>query len=79
MNLKRLFNTETGKLIISIILGLGLATLFRKTCGEKGCLTFRGPDLEDIKTKIYKYGNKCFNYTVQSIKCNYNKKNVDFA
>jgi len=79
MNLKRLFNTKTGKLIISIILGLGLATLFRKTCEEKGCLSFKGPDLEDVKNKIYKYGSKCFKYNVKSSNCDNNKKNVDFA
>ena len=52
MELKRFFNTETGKIIISILLGLGLATLFRKTCEEKNCVSFKAPDLEDIKNKI---------------------------
>jgi hypothetical protein len=79
MNFKRLLKTETGQIIISFLLGLGLATLFRKKCEEKDCLTFKGPDLEDIKKKKYKYGNNCFTYQIKSINCDDNKKNVEFA
>ena len=35
MNFKRLINTALGKIIISIMLGLGLATLFRKVCKDR--------------------------------------------
>ena len=45
MNFKRLINTSLGKIIISIMLGLGLATLFRKVCKDKNCITFKGPIL----------------------------------
>ena len=38
MHLKRLLNTYTGKMMISILLGLGLATLFRKACNDKNCI-----------------------------------------
>ena len=31
MNIKRLLNTQMGIVLISILLGLGLATLFRGT------------------------------------------------
>lgn len=79
MELKRFFNTETGKIIISILLGLGLATLFRKSCEGQNCLSFKGPDLEDIKKKKYKYGNTCFQYEMSSIPCDNKKKYVDFA
>ena len=79
MELKRFFNTEAGKIIISILLGLGLATLFRKTCEGRNCISFKAPDLEDIKNKKYKYGNKCFKYQMESIQCDNKKKYVDFA
>lgn len=79
MEFKRFFHTESGKVIISILLGLGLATLFTKTCEGLKCLTFKAPSLEDIKHKSYKYGEECFQYEMSSIVCDMNKKNVDFA
>ncbi len=79
MELKRFFNTETGKIIMSILLGLGLATMFRKTCEGEECLVFKAPSLEDIDEKKYKYGNKCFEYKMNSIICDNKKKTVNFA
>lgn len=79
MEFKRFFHTESGKAIISILLGLGLATLFTKTCKGVNCLTFKAPSLDDIKKKTYKYGEACFQYEMSSIICDNNKKNVDFA
>jgi len=77
MNFKRLLNTSSGKIIISIMLGFGLATIFRKTCKDKNCLTFKGPILGDIDGKIYKHGEKCFKYSPNSMSCDKNKKIVD--
>ena len=79
MELKRFFNTEAGRVNISILLGLGMATLFRKKCHGDDCLTFKGPSLEDIKTKKYKYGDKCFQYEINSIMCDDKKNIVEFA
>ncbi len=58
MNFRRLFHSDVGKNIISIILGLGLATLFRKVCNDKNCIQFNGPIISDIEDKTYKHGNK---------------------
>ena len=77
MNFKRLLNTSSGKIIISIMLGFGLATIFRKTCKDKNCLTFKGPILGDIDGKIYKHGEKCFKYSPNLMSCDKNKKIVD--
>ena len=79
MEIKKFFNTETGKIIMSILLGLGLATLFRKNCHGRSCFDFVAPTLDDMKNKKYKYGNKCFNYELESIICDTKKKSVDFA
>jgi hypothetical protein len=79
MELKKFFTTDSGKTIISIILGLGLATLFRKNCEGKNCFEFIAPTLDDINKKMYKYGKKCFNYEIKSINCDDRKKSVYFA
>ena len=79
MELKRFFQTESGKVIISILLGLGLATLFRQSCKGTTCMEFKAPSLEDIKKKKYKYGDKSFQYEMSSSVCNNMKKSVNFA
>mgnify|MGYP006127773933 FL=1 len=79
MELKRFLTTETGKVIISPLLGLGLATLFRKNCNDEECISFQAPSLEDIENKTYKYGNRCFKYNMNSIPCDKDKTMVNFA
>ncbi len=78
MYLGKFVHTERGKIIMSVILGFGLASLFRTVCKEKDCLIFHAPPLDKFKDKIYKNGNKCYKYTPVATKCNANAKIVDF-
>ena len=41
MKIKQLINSKEGKYIISVVLGLGLATLFREVCKDKTCIVFK--------------------------------------
>jgi len=77
MNFKRLLYTDLGRIFISIILGLGLATLFRKVCTDKSCLRFNGPIISDLEGKIYKHGDKCYKYTTNTDKCDTTKRQID--
>ena len=79
MNFKRLLHSSLGKIIISILIGLGLATLFRKVCNDRNCLTFKGPILGEIDGKIYKHGEKCFKYSATSTSCDKNKQTIDIS
>jgi hypothetical protein len=79
MNLKRLLNTGLGQFFISLLLGLGLATLFRKVCKDKNCITFNGPVISEIDGKIYKYGDKCYSYVYAPSSCDASKKIVDIS
>ena len=79
MNIKRLLNSNMGRVFISILLGLGLATLFRKVCKDKNCIKFSGPVIGDIEGKTYKYGDKCYTYTSNPTKCDDTKKVVDIS
>ena len=78
MYLGRFVHTETGKIIMSILLGFGLASLFRTVCKDKDCIIFHAPPLDKFKDKIYKNGDKCYKYTPVATKCNANAKIVDF-
>ena len=77
MNFKRLLNTELGRIFISVLLGLGIATMFRKVCKDKNCMVFSGPIISELDDKIYKYGNKCYTYNVVPDKCNTSKQIID--
>ena len=76
---KRLLYGRYSKIVISAVLGLGLATLFRKVCNERNCMVFRPPDMNEIKSSTYKYNDKCYKFTEKPVKCNKAKKRVSFA
>lgn len=79
MKVKQIINSSEGKYIISIILGLGLATMFREVCKDKTCIQFRAIGENEIKDKVYKYDNKCYKYSVKSTSCNNSKQKIDIA
>jgi hypothetical protein len=79
MQLKEILHSKNGKILMSIILGIGAATLFRKTCKERNCLVFKSPAMKDITNKVFEYDNKCYNFKEQIKKCNSNIKTVTFA
>ena len=76
--LGKFVHTETGKIIMSILLGFGLASLFRTICKGKDCVIFHSASLDEIKKKTYKYDNKCYKYEIEASKCNTEKKIIDF-
>ena len=79
MNFKRLLDTEMGRFFISVLLGLGVATLFRQVCTGDKCLTFNGPVISDIDDKIYKHDEKCYKYSTKSAKCDPIKKVIEVS
>lgn len=79
MNLRRLFNSSTGKIIVSIVLGLGLASLFYKVCKDKSCIHFSGPVINKVDGKIFEYGNKCYKYDSVAAPCDANRKTLSFS
>ena len=79
MNLKNWLHSSTSKYIISIILGLGLSTLFRKECQGDSCIIFTSPPIAELEKDTYLYGDKCFTYKNKSVLCNSKKKMVRFA
>ena len=76
--IKRLLHSKFGKVVISILLGLGLATLFRKVCNDRNCLLFKGPNLSNIRGKTFKYNDKCYKYKKVNTACNNSKKIVQY-
>ena len=79
MYIRRLLYNPYSSIIISMILGFGLATLFRKSCSLRGCYEFKGPPMNKIEGKTFKMNEKCFEYTYQHKSCNGSgSKIIDF-
>ena len=72
-------NTKYGKIIISIILGIGLASIFRKSCDSRNCIIFNAPSFEEVNKNIYKHDNKCFKYKEENVMCNNQKKQIEIV
>jgi len=79
MNVKRLLDTEIGRVVISAILGLGLASLFNKVCKDKNCIVFNGPIITEFEGKVYKHGEKCYTYSLNPAKCDSTKRIIDVS
>jgi len=79
LNIKRLLNTDLGRFFISVIIGIGLATLFRKSCNDKNCIVFDGPVISEVDGKIFKFGEFCYKYDLYPMKCDPTKKTVEIS
>jgi hypothetical protein len=66
----KLLHTENGRYAISFILGMGLASLFRKICKDRNCLIFKAPPLDEVTSNTYAYGDKCYTFKEKLTKCN---------
>ncbi len=63
-----IFTTEQGKRFASIILGIGLATMFRRICTNNNCLIIKGPSADELKN-YYKIDKTCYKYNPYPINC----------
>lgn len=69
MYLDKFVHTNTGKIVMSIILGLGLATFFRAICKGKQCRVVSSPPLEEIEDQTYRFDDKCYKLEKNAVKC----------
>ena len=79
MYIKRLLYNSYSKLVISIILGFGLATLFRRACNSKSCYDFVAPHAYNVEKNVYEYDDKYYKFIKKNVKCDTNKKIISFA
>ena len=67
--MKLVLSNNTGRILISIIWGLGLAAIFRKVCKGRGCILIKAPDPNVVKENIYRFDKKCYKYKPYTVKC----------
>ena len=79
MYLDKFVHSYTGKIIMSIILGIGLATFFRAACNGKNCRVISAPPMEELADQTYKFNGKCYTMEKKAIDCKKNKRTVIIA
>ena len=79
MYIRRLIYSNIGKYIISILLGLGIATVIRRVCKDRSCLVFKAPAMNKINNQVFKFDDKCYVFKEHGQKCNPTRKTLQFA
>lgn len=73
MKLALAMKSPVGSIVISVILGLGLAALFRKVCHGDGCVVIKSPDPKELQDFVYRMGggksSTCYKYTPEAVPC----------
>lgn len=67
--ISEVLDTQAGSIIISVIIGLGLASFFKKICKEGRCIVIQGPDVNEIQKNVYKIDNECYKYKPTLTSC----------
>jgi hypothetical protein len=75
MEIKKFMGSKSGVTLLSIILGLGLASIFKMSCDNRSCIVYEAPDFRD--KKIMKYNDKCYEPKEKMEKCDPNKKTIN--
>ena len=78
-NLLKAVDTRVGRIVISAILGIGLASIFRKVCNSRECLVFEAPPIKEVTEHVYKYNGRCYRFKESSVACDAEKRIVEFA
>jgi hypothetical protein len=76
MYLDKFVHSSTGKIIMSLLLGFGLATFFRSICKGKRCRIIEAPPMDEITDQTYRFDDKCYKIEKNAIKCDSNKTTV---
>jgi hypothetical protein len=64
-----LLEHPTGRIVVSVILGLGLASMLRRVCRGQSCFVIRGPPHADLKKYVYELDGQCYRYSAVSTQC----------
>lgn len=65
----QMMRTDEGAIIVSIILGLGLASMFRRVCSKGKCIIIKGPNVADVESNVYRIKGSCYKYTTHVVEC----------
>lgn len=67
--IREVMSKRIGCILISVMLGLGLATMFHKVCVGRDCVIVKGPGVKYVTEHVWRSGNDCFRYRQQKVGC----------
>ena len=67
MDLKKMMKSEKGVFLFSIVLGLGIAGLFKMSCDSRSCIVYKAPDMTGKKQ--VKVNGKCYDVSEEIVDC----------
>ena len=74
--LDTILDNRSGQIILSVILGMGLAIIFSRACVGRNCIIVRGPNPAVIDNKVYQFNNECYKFKPNVISCDRNQKKL---
>lgn len=60
---------EKVAILVSCVLGFGLAALIRPMCKGPDCVILRGPPVTQIRGSVYQIGEKCHQFDAKAVEC----------
>ena len=79
MKIRKLLYGPYSKYVIAILLGFGLATLFRASCKGNNCVVYKAAPMKKINGKIYKFGDECYTFKPEATQCDQSKQILSIA
>lgn len=76
MKIKQFIGSKPGVFMLSIVLGLGLACIFKMSCDGNNCMIYKAPDYSE--KKIIKYNNKCYEPNEHMETCDTTKQIIEY-
>lgn len=55
--------------LLSFLLGVGIAAMFRPICKGPECVLLRGPPVQEIRDAVYQFGAKCVEFKPRAVEC----------
>ncbi len=67
--INRILDNIYGSILVSVIIGFGLASLFRFTCKYKNCIQYIAPKRNTLENKTVQWKKKCYKPSVHFVPC----------
>ena len=75
ISFESILSQNFGAIMISIILGLGFASLFKRVC-KNNCIIYKVDNYKNIKSSIYEWNDNCYKYEKVDVMCDKDKKYI---
>jgi len=69
MDLEAWVKHKNVGLLISCIVGFGLAALLRPMCKGPDCVILRGPPVSQLREAVFQVGSKCHEFKPKTTTC----------